>query len=175
MKKLLLLVLLMVFTLSPLLADEESYSFACEELYQRGKQSAPKWSKRWFYAGLGISLASTLIGTAIGLESEEDSDILVGLLGGAGVGMGISILLPLMITLPPSNAQLWNEESNKCYADGYLCKARATNTVSSFTGALLGAPLAPVGMVVGLTAGLLDAVGQLDDQFSCCSSGGCQF
>jgi hypothetical protein len=143
MKKIFFLILLMVFVLPPLLADEARY-FTCEELSQLGRQEAPTWSKRWFWAGCCITFVSTLLGTAVGLEGEEDDNLLTGFLAGAGVGAGISILLPLILTSPPSYQRTESAEFNKCYNDGYLRKARATNTGASFLGSLLGGPAVPV-------------------------------
>ena len=154
MKKLLLLVLIVVFALPPLLADEASYSFTCEDLYQQGRNNAPKWSKGWFTAGFCITLATTTIGLGVSIESD---DLLAGFLVGAGTGMGVSILLPLALTKRPSY-ETFDAEDNKCYNDGYLCKVRATNTGASFLGSLLGGPAAPVGLAAALAAVLLEAL-----------------
>lgn len=162
MKKILFLVLLMVFALQPLLADDASYSFTCEELYQLGRQEAPKWSKGWFRAGLCIALTSTVIGAGVGLENDPEGGLLLGYAVGAGIGVGLSIVLPLMMTPRSSIERYESAEANKCYTDGHLRKTRATNTGASLLGGILGGPIAPAGILgVLVVGGLASLLGQI--------------
>ena len=117
--------------------------------------------ERVVWGGLWHCVRKHIYGTAAGFEGEEDAAILTGFIAGAGVGVGISILLPLMLTLPSSYQRTENEEFNKCYTDGYLRNARATNTGASFLGGLLGGPLGGIVIPVFTIGALVVLLGSL--------------
>jgi hypothetical protein len=149
MKKSISLILIMVAVLSPIMADESSGFFDCEELYQQGSSNAQRsctGSGWWALSGFLITSASTLI--AIGsiddtwAANSDDplKDLFTRAMVGTGIGLGFSMLLPAMIPAsPPSTVPYENAEAIKCYTDGYMHRARTKNLTASFLGSLGGA------------------------------------
>ena len=113
----------------------------CESAFELGHDSGNRHARRgWVWFGWGFTTLCGLVGFFSALDSVEAP--LHYSLAGSGIGLGISILAPLVFTQRPD--YLPDTVYQECYLHGYMRAARMNNMGYALLGSLLGVGTAAI-------------------------------